>query len=97
MKRALILSLALVAIPAVADVVAYMPNNGGGQIILTDRKGNCQSGLFAFTRGSSQRTTFGCWSLSEGFVFVRWSDGDVRTYYESDFTVVPKGKKGGEV
>lgn len=97
MKRALVLSLALVAIPAIADIVAYTENNGGGQIILTDRKGYCRSGLLAYTRGSNQQTQFGCWSVAETFVFIQWSDGDTRTYFDNTFKIVPKAKKGGEV
>lgn len=97
MIRAAVLSLSLAAFPAAADVIAYTENMGGGQIILTDRKGYCQSGLLAYTRGSNQRTDFGCWSVADGFVFVKWQDGDLRTYFDDTFKMVAKPPKKGAI
>lgn len=93
MKR--LLALALIA-PALAhaDVVATSPNTGGGQIVLTDEPGKCQPGTKAmFARIPGGSAIFGCWAYNDGFVFVKYTDGDVRIYNADNFVIAPKYNK----
>lgn len=88
MKK-LILSIFLVATTAGAGTVAMMKNNAGGVIVLTDVKCDKKSNIVYANAGNGQ-TSFGCWFIDENFVFVRWNDGEVRTYPFSDWTFKTK-------
>ena len=79
MKRILLgLSLALCGF-CNADTVAYMKNNAGGVIVLTDVK--CDKNSFIVYGNTKDGTTItGCWFLDDNFVFVKWSSGDLKTY-----------------
>lgn len=84
---AIILLLAL-ATSAHAAELARLPNQAGGEIVLTDaRVKTCPDGWpVAIGRAGSGQTSFGCWTYTEtGYVYVRWSDGDVRMYPLLDF------------
>lgn len=71
-----------------ADVFATTPNKNNGEIILYDTPGSCTKGqLMMISRGGNGTTLFGCWLIAEGFVFVRYSDGDVRTYPVEGFVL----------
>jgi hypothetical protein len=75
-----------------ADTVATATNASGGMIVLTNTKCSNKTGMVAYTNDNVGRTTLGCWFAEDTFVFVAWSDGDVRTYPYGIFTIAQKGK-----
>ena len=87
MKR-LLLAL-LFACSAQAGTVAAMKNNAGGLIVLTDIKCDKKS-LVVYANTGNGQTAFGCWFADDNFVFIRWNDGEVRTYPFSDWTFKAK-------
>jgi hypothetical protein len=91
MKK-LICTLALICSFAHAGTVAQAFNGSGGLIVLTDTKCTAKEGLVAYANDSTGRTWMGCWFPEDSFVFITWSDGDIRTYPYSIFTVAKKGK-----
>ncbi len=94
MKK-LFLILAIVSNMAQADTWV-MPNNGGGQIVITDRPCQGYKSLYeAYTYSNSGYWT-GCWGLVDGKVHIAWHKGDRRVYEMNDFVpdqTTPK-KKG---
>ena len=87
MKR-LLLALILVGY-AQAGTVAMMKNNAGGMIVLTDVKCDKKS-LVVYANADNGKTMFGCWFADDNFVFIRWNDGETRTYPLTDWTVKAK-------
>ena len=86
MKTAIAIALALAAGNTMADTVAIGGNTGGGQIILSDRQGNCAAGSkMAYSRVPGGSAIHGCWSLPDEWILVRWSDGDLRMYDPRNF------------
>lgn len=67
---------------AKADTVGWMPNNGGGKIVITDK--DCQSDsrqFMAYTTSSSISTQFGCWFSDDVMVHITWeSTGSFKSY-----------------
>jgi hypothetical protein len=64
-----------------AGIIAEMPNQGGGNISLTDIKCTTIKDTFvAYSNLVDGRSILGCWASDEDNVFVRWSDGDIRQY-----------------
>ena len=94
MKK-LLLVAALVAAPAFADSWA-MPNNDGGEIVLTDRrcpKNDKLLEVYTYTKGG--RMFHGCWTVFDEMVQVIWSDGTRYTYSLDSFYVKSKTTKKG--
>ena len=87
MKK-LLLALLLIG-SAQAGTVAAMKNNAGGVIVLTDLKCD-KTSMVVYANTDKGKTAFGCWFVDENFVFIRWSDGEVRTYPFSDWTFKAK-------
>lgn len=86
MKTAIAIALAIIAGNTMADTVAISSNTGGGQIILSDRQGNCAVGSkMAYSRIPGGSAIHGCWSLPDEWILVRWSDGDLRMYDPRNF------------
>ena len=80
MKK-LLLTLLLAVGVAQAATVATTKNEAGGMAVLTDLPCEGRKDTFiAYTVYSGSRTLFGCWAMDDNFIFIRWSDGDVRTY-----------------
>ena len=96
MKK-IILSLCLAIGIAQADTVATATNDAGGMIVITDVKCQNEKNLFvAYTvMANSSKTLMGCWTMDDNFIFIRWSDGDVRTYPFGIWDV--KKKKGASL
>ena len=93
MKRLLAVAMIAPAL-ACADIVATSPNTGGGQIVLTDNQAGCPSGMKqAFARVPGGSAIFGCWTIMEGFVQVRYADGDSRLYNADNFVMGQKYAK----
>lgn len=95
----LFLILAIISGMAQADTWV-MPNNGGGQVVLTDRKCKGYENLFQAYTYTNQVYLDGCWNLIDGKVHVAWDKGNGRRVYEiNDFVagdVTPK-KKGQQL
>lgn len=94
MKK-LLIGLLLVSGSVMADTWV-MSNQGGGQIVLTDRlcKGMKYT-YYAYTH-TPQSYSDGCWALIDRKVHVVWEGGHRRVYEMNDFVadeVTPK-KKG---
>jgi hypothetical protein len=84
-KIALILGLTL-SVSAQAQQVFVLPNNGGGEIVITDRPCIVNNKNFEhFREGYSWTPTVAkmnaCWTVRDGYVvFVYLSDGEERIY-----------------
>ena len=95
MKK-LFLIIAIVSGVAQADTWV-MANNGGGQIVLTDRKCKGYPNLNEAYSYTNSVYLDGCWTLIDGKVHIAWGHNQGRRVYEiNDFTVdqsTPK-KKG---
>ena len=92
----MLIALALVSCNAIADTWV-MANQGGGQIVLTDRKCQGYKALFCAYTYTDKAFLDGCWALMDGKVHVVWEKMKGRNVYEmNDFVsdqVTPK-KKG---
>ena len=97
MKK-LFLILALVSGVAQADTWV-MPNNGGGQVVLTDRACKGYKNLYEAYTYTNSVFLEGCWALVDGKVHVAWNNQGRRVYEMNDFVagdVTPK-KKGQQL
>jgi hypothetical protein len=93
MKK-LILIAALVAAPAFADSWA-MPNQAGGEIVLTDRKCPGHPKLLqAYNYGPGGDYSPGCWTIVDNMVHVVWDTGRRYTYPLENFYTKSTTKKG---
>ena len=78
-----------------AEAIAQSPNKIGGSVILFDRQGVCSTTMkTVITRAKDGTTVMGCWYYADGLVFVKWSDGDVRTYPIEAFAPVKRPAQG---
>lgn len=94
MKKLLICML-FISSSVMADTWV-MNNNGGGQIVLTDRLCKGQKSIYYAYTHTTQAYFDGCWALLDGKVHVVWEGGQRRVYNLNDFVadeVTPK-KKG---
>ena len=94
MKKLLICML-FISSSVMADTW-IMPNQGGGQVVLTDRKCEKHKTLNQAYTYTNKIYVSGCWALIDGRVHVVWDGNERRVYEVSDFTpdeVTPK-KKG---
>ena len=97
MKK-LFLILAIVSGIAQADTWV-MPNNGGGQVVLTDRACKGYKNLYEAYTYTNNIYIDGCWALVDGKVHVAWNNQGRRVYEMNDFVagdVTPK-KKGQQL
>lgn len=84
-------------LPSVAFAESwYLPNQAGGQIILTDTKCPNYSELnWMYARNSSGQSIAGCWTVKDGFVQVAWDSGGLSSYPANQFKQLnPKGNSG---
>ena len=97
MKKLLLIA-ALVAAPVFADSWA-MPNQAGGEIVLTDRKcPGYKNLLSAYNYNSGGRSQSGCWTVIDNMVHVVWDDSGRRyTYPLENFYVKSTNKKGSSL
>jgi len=64
-----------------SGIIAEIPNQGGGNISLTDIKcTTIQNTFIAYSNLPNGKSVLGCWASDDDNVFVRWSDGDIRQY-----------------
>lgn len=95
--RRFLLALLLAATAAHAGTVATASNKNGGIIVLSDVKCQGERDLFvAYSTVENSRTLMGCWTMDDNFIFIRWNDGDVRTYPFEIWDIKTK-KKGSSL
>jgi len=78
-------------------VVATMPNQAGGRIVLTDEacvyKNKNYSNLYrAYFYTTEGTTGEGCWTLEDESVTVIWHTGGTRRYPAENFDIRKRGK-----
>jgi hypothetical protein len=78
MKK-LLLVLSLVCSFAHSETIATLQNGAGGIIVLTDVKCDKNSRV-VYSNDSGGNTWMGCWFFDDNFVFIKWSDGAIKTY-----------------
>lgn len=73
---------------ALSMILAFMPNEAGGKIVLTDEMGSCQGEYrSAMSYASTGEVAFGCWTYLQGLVLVQWTDSEKRVYESNKFIV----------
>ena len=93
MKKLIATLLLCFSTASFGAVVASMPNQAGGKIVLTDEacrhKGKTYDGLYkAYFYASSGTTGDGCWALEDEVVTVVWIDsGNTKRYPASNFDI----------
>ena len=96
MKKLFIGLVMLVSGSVMADTWV-LQNNGGGQIVLTDRKCPGHPSLFEVYSYTDKVYLKGCWAVIDGKVHIGWEQGQGRRVYElNDFVPdqVSQKKKG---
>lgn len=94
MRHLLMLAAALAASPAYAERIASLPNEGGGEVVLTTSKPAMCGGqqLLAITTHREGHVLRGCWSVEAGYALIDWRDGArtlSRAYPLNDFEIDP--------
>lgn len=79
-------------------IIAYANNTGGGRINITDEQGYCPvAEKMAFAFNESGEVGIGCWSYSQGLIFVNWQtqNGETvkRVYQSNTFTLTPEAEE----
>lgn len=90
MKKMLaLLLLCLSAAHVKADTVAWMDNNGGGKIVLTDKTCNTDARQYlAYASSNSISTQFGCWFSDDIMVHITWErSGNFKSYPLDDWNI----------
>ena len=96
MKTLLAALLLCFSTVATAAVVASMPNQAGGKIVLTDEacihNGKTYQGLFkSYFYTPEGLTGDGCWRLDDETIIVVWIDsGNTKRYPLSSFSIRKK-------
>lgn len=76
---------------ALLAAIAFMPNDAGGEIVLTTEVPAACEGYngFAYTTAPGQPTVPGCWTFDDRNVHIKWLlDGVVRSYPIGAFTKI---------
>jgi hypothetical protein len=82
-----LLGLLTAAQHAVAANIAYLHNNAGGLIVLTDERRECPQGYaHAFATGEPDRRLDGCSGIGDTHVVVFWFLHGSEAYPITDFT-----------
>ena len=87
--------LLLLSLNANAEVIAEVINNGGGTISLTNVPCKSINGTsIAYSYVSNGKSLLGCWTIEGTRVFIKWDDGDLRSYDAGAFTLKKKTSIG---
>lgn len=93
MKRLLLIA-AVASTPALADSWA-MPNQAGGEIVVTDRACPGYKNLSeAYNYGGTGKYMSGCWAIIDGMIHIMWDDGSRFTYPMDAFYQKTQTRKG---
>ena len=96
MKTIIAIAMTAISVNAAADSF-HMRNDGGGEIVLTDRDCKEYDRLFQAYSYTPKGYWEGCWALIDGKVHVGWKGNGRRVYDINDFTFKPSNnqpKKG---
>lgn len=85
-------ALSFFATFASAGPLAYLNNESGGQIIITDDKCPDGKGLRALATSPKGDFIEGCWGFLDGKVVVIYSDNDIKIYSDSKWTLTKYGE-----
>lgn len=64
--------LAMCCTNAYGKAVAYIPNQAGGRIVITDQP--CLIGKQAFATDAQGDTHAGCWTYGKAYIYIKWVD-----------------------
>lgn len=70
-----------VSMPAYSKAIAYMENQSGGRIVLTDQPG-CKIQHMAYAIDSNGEAHDGCWVHDNNNVYIKWLDVDTVLPYD---------------
>ena len=103
MKKMVASLLLLLSVHANAEMVAWLGNQAGGKIVLTDEKcidpvtkERYDSLNRAYNYGSSGNTSEGCWIIEDDSIIVIWVNSNGRSksrYPLENFTMNPNYSK----
>lgn len=81
-KRLLVAVLACgITFTASAGEIFVAPAKGGGEIILTlNKPSSCDGMFFMYAINKKQQPTYGCWTILDDMIHVRYNDGMRRVY-----------------
>jgi hypothetical protein len=99
--RATLLALSFLAAGSATagDVIATMPNNGGGKIYFTDEKSETctkQDALIVLsTTAEGTMAAAGCWTTSSAGIVVSWVSGSYSIFDYGNLTITDYGHLKG--
>jgi hypothetical protein len=75
-----------------AEVIATLPNQAGGKIVLTNETCSSDGKVYkslrsAYKYAKSGETSDGCWYISDEVVNAIWEDGTKNRYPAGTFTI----------
>lgn len=76
---------------AMAKTVAIAENQSGGVIVLTDTPCKDKKTYFVYANNAEGKVNNGCWFIDENFIFILWSDGELRSYPFDMWKIKKKG------
>lgn len=79
-----------------AEELAYMPNQAGGEIVLTtDKLPSCAGNMLVWSRAPGGHVITGCWFAEGHYVTIKWSStGNLRVFRIADFTLFSPEPRG---
>lgn len=79
-----------------AEQLAHMPNQAGGDIVLTtDRLPSCAGNMLVWSRAPGGHVITGCWFAEGHYVTIKWSGtGNLRVFRIADFTLFSPEPRG---
>lgn len=87
--------LSILSLNASAEILAEMPNEGGGKIVLLDKDCTTKNTWVAYSYLASGHSIIGCWAAAGDRIFIDWGKNDIRSYSAAGFTLsnpAPKKK-----
>lgn len=95
MRKLIAICAALLTIGVAHAEEFAAPNNGGGEIRLTDAK--CptkgrESWSVVYSYGARGEASYGCWFFGNNLVHVAWEDGTHSIFKATDFSRVGTSK-----
>jgi hypothetical protein len=79
-------ALSILSLNVSAGILAEMPNNGGGKIVLLDTPCNIKDTWTAYSYLSNGQSFLGCWTAAGDRVFIDWGKNEIRSYPANAFS-----------
>ena len=79
-----------------STILAFLPNNAGGNILLTtENDARCPRNerMVMANDPRNGNTSFGCWRGVGPMILVRWHDGTSSSWHENSFTLTDYGRR----